>query len=64
MSQMEYEPNAGNGKTVERKTEDKPGIGNTKKIESFKYGIYNLIFGLLQTRIKPAGKGVKKWGRR
>ncbi|MCK4734688.1 MAG: hypothetical protein KAT65_19695, partial [Methanophagales archaeon] len=32
----------------------------TKKIESFKYRIYKLIFGLLQTRINPGGERGKK----
>ena len=42
----------------ENLTEDKPEISNTEKIESFKYKVYNLIFSLLQTRIKSRrGKG-------
>ena len=39
-------------KQLKGNTENKPEMSNTKKTESFKYRVYNLVFCLLQTRIK------------
>jgi len=47
---------------LQERTENKPAMSNTKKTESFKYRVYNLVFGLLQTRIKYRGERGKKMG--
>ena len=39
-------------------------MSNTKKTESFKYRVYNLVFCLLQTRIKSRGERGKKMGKK